>query len=134
VEPVRELRVVLVMVPPLLADLIRHVVASRFEQWRGELSAGQSNAEPLGVALSIIAEVSDTPDIGELVRRTSPHVIIVGTAAAASLCAAVTLPSDVRVLRLSADLTRLYGPVADDSTDLTPDALADRLHDISKTI
>ena len=39
-EPVHELRVVLVKVPPFLADLIRHVVAARFAQWVSEYALG----------------------------------------------------------------------------------------------
>lgn len=130
----RELRVVLVRVPPFLADLIRHVVAPRFERWRFEQRGGPPLAQPSAVNLSIISEISDTPDIGELVGRIAPHVLILGTAAAVSLRGAPSLPAEVRVLTLSPDLTRIYGPGQGDSATLTPDALADRLHEIARTI
>jgi hypothetical protein len=134
VAAVRELRVVLVRVPPFLADLIRHVIAPRFEQRRLEQCGGRPMAEPLGAALSIVSEISDTPDIRELIERMAPHVVILGSAAAVSLGAEAPLPSDVRVLTLSRDLTRVYGPGQGDSATFTPDVLADRLLDIAETI
>jgi hypothetical protein len=128
VAAVRELRVVLVRVPPFLADLIRHVIAARFERRRAGRFAGQPAAERLGITVSIVSEISDDADMGALINRAAPHVVILGTAAAAPV------PGDVRVLTLSPDLSRIYGPGPGDSAALTPDVLADRLHDIARTI
>jgi len=56
------LHVILVMVPPLLADLIRHVVVPRFEQNRVEQLARGIGDAPL-VEFSIAADISDIEHI-----------------------------------------------------------------------
>jgi hypothetical protein len=117
VVPVPEFRVVLYGVPPLLADLIQRVVAARFERWQLELA--------------VLAETGDTADCHERIRQLAPHVVILEANAAVALAAAAPLPGHVRVLTLSPDLTRIYGPVAGDSSVLTPDALADLLYRIA---
>ena len=126
-----ELRVALVMVPPLLADLIRHVVTVRFDEASRLDDAGEKR---LGVGLRIVAEIGDPGGVGERLGMLAPHVVIYGPTATGPIWAAVALPRYARVLTLSADLTRIHGPGPGDSAPLTPDVLADRLHDISQTI
>ena len=58
---VKEFRAVLVMVPPLLADLIRHVVASR--------------AEASGFALLIVAEICDPTNIGATLTMPASAIV-----------------------------------------------------------
>jgi DNA-binding NarL/FixJ family response regulator len=104
-------RAVLVSVPPLLADLTRHVMTGR-------------------VGLSIIAEIADPETAANCLRDLAPDVVIIGPAAnARTLNAALVrlmLPR-AKVLALSADFTQLFGPGEDDVTVFTPDTLADCL-------
>ena len=106
-----ELRAVLVTAPPLLADLIRRVLAGR-------------------VGLSIVAEIAD-PEIAVLrLRDLAPDIVIIGPAGNAPAFDAALVRSllpQARVFALSADLMRLFGPGQDDESEFTPDALADRL-------
>jgi chemotaxis response regulator CheB len=108
---VPELRVLLVTVPPMLADLVGRVLTSR-------------------VGLSIISEIAEPGATVESLRNLAPDVVIIGpTTNAQPLSAAVvrgTLPH-ARVLTLSADLSRLFGPGEDDVAEFTPDTLADCL-------
>lgn len=128
------LHVILVMVPPLLADLIRHVVVPRFEQHRVEQLARGIGDAPL-VEFSIAADISDIEHIDTRVDPPSdPHVIILGPTAAAARGAALVQRRNPRVLILSADLTMIHGPEAGVSHPLTPDVLADLLLAISRTI
>jgi hypothetical protein len=118
---VKEFRAVLVMVPPLLADLIRHVVASR--------------VEASVFALSIVEEISDPTDIGPRLRALDPDIVIVGPAGAALLIdAAAIVPPRARVLTLSADLARILGPGKGESVAFTPEVLAGSLRNILRTI
>jgi hypothetical protein len=117
---VLQLRSVLVMVPPLLADLIRQVVASR--------------AENLGVALSIVAEFDDSRDIDARLDLLAPDLVIFGTAVAASSIAPAAATPERRLLTLSSDLACVLGPNEGDIVLLTPDSLAHLLRDISQTI
>jgi hypothetical protein len=117
---VKEFRAVLVMVPPLLADLIRHVVASR--------------AEASGFALSIVAEICNPTNIGERLRRLDPDIVIVGSAGAASLIGAAVIVPRARVLTLSADLAHIHGPGKGESVAFTPEVLAESLRNILQTI
>jgi hypothetical protein len=105
---VRELRAVLLRVPPLLADLIRRVVFSRLEQ--------------AGIRLSIIAEFPDIDDIGDRLSTLAPDIVIEREAAGGASPYG-SLPSSARVVTLSEDLShiRSYG---EDATALTPDSLA----------
>jgi DNA-binding NarL/FixJ family response regulator len=105
---VRELRAVLVTMPPLLADLIRHVLASR-------------------VGVSIVAEINDPAIAAAQLRELAPDAVIIGPSAVVrQLDAAqvrLLLPG-ARVLAVSADLARLFGPGEDDVNEFTPDVLA----------
>jgi len=116
---VPELRVVLVMVPPLLADLIRHALAARFP------AAG-------AIQLSVSTATGDPAEIGLSISPLVPHVAILG--AGAGDVGLTGWPSGVRVLTLSPDLSQILGPDPDDREPLTPDGLARRLRDISQTI
>jgi DNA-binding NarL/FixJ family response regulator len=105
------LRAVVVTVPPLLTDLIRHALTSR-------------------AALTIVAELTDADSAYAVLRTLAPDIVIIGPSGGprpvdAALVRAL-LP-DARVLALSADLTLLLGPGEDDSTPFTPDSLAARL-------
>jgi hypothetical protein len=117
---VLQLRAVLVMVPPLLADLIRQVVASR--------------AENLGVALSIIGEFDDSRDIDARLDLLAPDLVIFGTEVAASSAAPAAAAPERRLLTLSSDLAWVLGPNEGDVVPLTPDSLAHLLGDILQSI
>lgn len=106
----RGLRAVLVTVPPLLADLIRHVLTGRAE-------------------VSIVAELSDPASAGVQLGGLSPDIVIIGPGGVPPIDPAqvrAMLPG-ARVLVLSEDLTQLLGPGDDDIDALTPDTLAARL-------
>jgi hypothetical protein len=108
---VPELRAVLVAVPPLLADLTRHVLTSR-------------------LGLSIIADIADLETAAEHLRDLAPDVVIVGPAAnTRGLNAAqvrLMLPH-AQVLALSADFSQVLGPGEADVSEFTPQNLADCL-------
>lgn len=108
-----EVRVVLVGLPPFLADLIRRVVAAR-----------------AGVARFIVVEVGEPGDRPDVLP---PCIVILGPAVAAPWVGP-PLPPGARVMSLSPDLARLLGPGPGDSAPLTPDVLAERLSDIARTI
>jgi DNA-binding NarL/FixJ family response regulator len=104
-------RAILVSVPPLLADLTRHVMTGR-------------------AGFSIIAEIADPDTTAECLHDLAPDVVIIGPAAnARNLNAAIirSMLPRAKVLALSADFTQLFGPGEHDVTVFTPDALADRL-------
>lgn len=98
-------------VPPLLADLIRHVLTSR-------------------AALRIVAELADPDTAYARLRALAPDVVIIGpsgdTPPVDAALVRAMLPG-ARVLALSADLTQLLGPGEDDIDAFTPDTLAARL-------
>ncbi len=96
-------RAVVVTVPPLLADLIRHVLTSR---------AGLPIVAELVDADSAYAHLRALPSGGP--RPVDPALV------------RALLPA-ARVLALSPDLTQLLGPGAQDSAAFTPDTLAARL-------
>lgn len=105
------LRAVLVTVPHLVADLIRHGLSSR-------------------VGLCIVAELTDAESAIESLGALAPDVVIIGIRATAPPLDAAsvrTLLPQATVLALSSDLTRLIGPGENDIVELTPDTLADRL-------
>jgi DNA-binding NarL/FixJ family response regulator len=111
VDQVPGLRAVLVTVPHLLADLIRHVLTSR-------------------AALCVVAELADPEGGIESLAKLAPDVVIIGLTGNAQpldTAAVRTLLPQATVLVLSADLTQLMGPGEDDVVEFTPDALADRL-------
>jgi len=100
-----------VTVPPLLTDLIRHVLISR-------------------AALAIIAELADPAAAYARLPALAPDVVIIGHSGNAdqvdTALVRALLPA-ARVLTLSADLTQLLGPGEHDSVAFTPDTLAERL-------
>jgi hypothetical protein len=99
-----ELRVVLVLVPPLLADLLRQVLATR--GW---------NVRTLG-------EFGNPRSVGKELAKLSPHVVLLGSPDS-ELLVSDALPPDVRILSLSADLTQLLGPRPGERTAFTADNL-----------
>jgi hypothetical protein len=105
---VRELRAVLLSVPPLLADLISRVAASRLEQ--------------TGIGLSIVAEIADVASVGGRLAELAPDLAILSQAAISRLPAGVMAPS-IPVLVLSTDLSYIAGPGPDDMAPLTPESL-----------
>ena len=110
-----ELRTVLVIAPPLLADLIRRVLSVR-------------------VSVSVLVEIAEPGDASERLRKLDPDVVIIGSTSAAWPPAAVAAAPHARVLSLSPDLSHILGPDADDVVPFTPDALANRLRDILAAI
>lgn len=102
-------RAVLVMVPPLLADMIQAVLSSRTD-------------------IEIAAVFDGVGDLASCMREIAPEIVIVGAAPAAPSREQVRswLP-DARVFTLSADLRSLEGPDAGQDTELAPDAIAARL-------
>lgn len=95
----RALRVVLIGVPPLLADIIRRPVAARLE------------AHGVMLSISGAAEAATAPDvliIREGVRAPAPEW-------------PARMPA---ILTLSDDLALLSGPAPGEATALTPDSLA----------
>src|SRR5271166_4164140 len=94
-ERVRELRVVLFMIPPMLAELIQRVAAPRLEA--------------AGVQLSIIASIDQSADIGGRLRDLAPDVIVASEGGARFVSSGQT-----RLLTLSVDLRRIFGPKPDD--------------------
>lgn len=107
----RGLRAVLVTVPPLLADLIRHVLSHR-------------------AGLVIVGELADPGSAYARLRALSPDVVIIGPAGGARPVDAMLVRGmlpQARVLAVSADLTHLLGPGQDDIETFTPDTLAARL-------
>ncbi len=109
-----EHRTVLVIAPPLLADLIRHVLIGR-------------------VGGSVLVEIAEPADASERLRELDPDVVIIGPVSAVWPLAAAAV-AHARVLSLSPDLSHILGPDADDIAPFTPDALADRLRDILAAI
>jgi hypothetical protein len=99
----------MVVVPPLLADLIRHGLGSRVK----------------GV---ILTELPDVQTAYAYLRETGADVVIVGPAAPAAEATLIrsVLPS-ARVLTVSSDLSQLVDLDADEPAAFTPDALAEWL-------
>jgi hypothetical protein len=110
-ERVRDLRVVLFMIPPLLAKLIQRVAAPRLEA--------------AGVRLSIVAAINQPADIVARLNDLAPAAII-----ATQDGARLLPPGQTRLLTLSADLSRIFGPKPDDIVLLTPEGLSARLLEI----
>jgi hypothetical protein len=114
---VREVRLVLKVMPRFLADLVRAVLA-------GRLAAA-------GYALTIV----DEPDASTQARRDSsgapaPDVVIIG---ALSAGADASTPSS-RLLRLSSTLDYIMGPDDAPAAPLTPDELTARVLGIVREI
>jgi hypothetical protein len=112
---VPELRTVLVVAPPLLADLIRRALTER-------------------VAISILPEITDLADIADRLRELSPDIAIIGPAGVVPSMDAASASSRTRVLSLSADLTVILGPKPGDIAPFTPATLAARVREILASI
>ena len=99
----------MVVVPPLLADLIRHGLGSRVK--------GAS-----------VTELPDAQAAHAHLRAFGADVVIVGPAAPLAEAALIrTLLPDAQVLTVSPDLSQLVDLDAAEPAAFTPDALADRL-------
>ena len=109
----REIRAALVGVPPLLADLIRRVIAGR-----PELSQ---------VRVSIFPEINDLADLAAPLCRLQPDLAIFGQTAATTELTTRLAQLSVRVLVLSADLTHICGSGPEDVEVLTPESLTTAL-------
>jgi hypothetical protein len=97
------LRILLIEMAPLLADLIR------------------SASEGRGVPAIFLMDTQTAPEL-------APDVVILGPDAAADAQTAFMrrFPK-ARVLSLAADLSRLRGPGADEECELTLDSLVERV-------
>jgi hypothetical protein len=101
------LRAILVAVPPLLADILRHVLISR-------------------AGLQIVAEIPDLPDAEQRLPTLAPDIVIVGPDGPDGAHVRAALP-EAMVLTLSRDLREIRGPGADDALIFTPETLVERL-------
>ena len=130
-----QLRVVLYGLPPLLADLIQHVVAARFERKQQEqYAAGQSGADLLQIEFATASEADVLPEMGASGGRAGPNIVIKWANPVLSTRTTLPVSSHSPVLTLSSDLTRIHGPGEDDCAALTPNALANILYDIAMKI
>jgi chemotaxis response regulator CheB len=110
------LRAVLVRVPPLVGDLIRHVLIARSD-------------------LLVVAELTDMRRAGRRLRDLAPDVVIIGPAPIVATQPGHPLSAGrVRsilpqacVVVLSADLSRLFGPGDGEVYELTAETLANCL-------
>jgi hypothetical protein len=108
-HPVPGPRIAMVVVPPLLADLIRHGLSSR-------------------VIGATIAELPDVQTACTQLREAGADVVIVGPAAPVAGARLIrTVLPDAQVLTVSPDLSQLVDLDAAEPAAFTPDALADRL-------
>jgi hypothetical protein len=103
------LRIAMVVVPPLLADLIRHGLDSR-------------------VADVTVTELSDLQHAYARLREIGADVVIVGPSAPAADATLIQgiLPR-AQVLAVSPDLSQLVDLDTGEPAAFTPDTLADRL-------
>jgi hypothetical protein len=115
-----ELRVALVMVPPLLADLITATVAARLAR--------------AGVRLSTFTVPAIVTHPAAPPGSTAADAAILGPGDAARAIARTLFAPAMPMLRLSANLTRLLGPRPGDSAPFTPEVLAERLRDITPKV
>jgi hypothetical protein len=99
----------MVVVPPLLADLIRHGLGSRVR----------------GVT---VTEISDLQHASARLREIDADVVIVGPSISATHATLIRehLPG-AQVLAVSPDLSQLIDLDTGEPAAFTPDALADRL-------
>jgi hypothetical protein len=106
-----ELRAVLVLVPPLLAGLVRQVLAGR------------------PPAVRVVAELGDAHNLAAELARLDVDVALLGAAVPRALVRAALAPGS-RILSLSADLTELTGPGDDARRPFTSDNLVRILSEI----
>jgi hypothetical protein len=109
----REVRIVLVMVSPLLAGLIHHVVAS-----------GLKHPD---ARLAIVDETDDLEDLPHRLAAIHPDLVVIGPAGADVQRAASSAASHLRVITLSADLQGFEGPGRDDAVAFSVETLTQRL-------
>jgi hypothetical protein len=103
---VTALRIALLMVPPLLAGLIRHCVGTRITD-------------------IAVTEVADLQYAAAVLRDTGVDVVIVGPSASASDTMLIrSIVPDARVLTISADSAQLINLDTGEAVAFTPDALA----------
>lgn len=108
----RELRILMVMVPPLLVDLVRHIVGDRL---------GLSGVT-LEVVDRIAEDLSDAPpDLMIIDQNTAPLAFLTKS-----------LSGPTKVLIMSADHTVIFGPGPNDVAPLTPQSLATHILNISQ--
>jgi hypothetical protein len=106
---VPELRIAIVGVPALLADIIRRELGSRV--------GGVLVTEPAGLQ-----------DAAVRLRETRPDVVIVGPAAQRTDAMLIrTILPHAQVLTVSADLSQLVDLDTGEHEPFTPDALAERV-------
>jgi hypothetical protein len=98
----------MVMVPPLLADLIRHGLGSR-------------------IGDATVTELPDLPYAYARLREIAADVVIVGPSAAAQATLIQRLLPRAQVLTVSPDLSRLVDLDTGELAAFTLDELADRL-------
>jgi hypothetical protein len=99
----------MVVVPPLLADLIRRGLISR-------------------VGAVIVTELSDLHHACTRLREIDADVVIVGPSASAADAALIhRIVPRAQVLTVSPDLSQLVDLDTGEAAAFTPDALADRL-------
>jgi hypothetical protein len=110
-----ELRTVLVIAPPLLADVIRSVVSTRFTQHGDELS--------------VVTATSDFTALAGRLLAIDPAVVVIWPAGTAAQLLASSILPRTPVLTLSANLRVISGPGSTGMAILTPDSLAARLRD-----
>ena len=102
------LRIAMVMVPPLLADLIRHGLDSR-------------------IGGATVIEFSDLQHAYTRLHEIAADIVIVGPLAAAQATLIQRLLPRAQVLTISPDLSRLVDLDTGESAAFTLDELADRL-------
>jgi hypothetical protein len=99
----------MVVVPPLLADLIRHGLGSRI----------------VGVTFT---QLADLEDAYTRLRRVGADVIIIGPSVRKADATLIQeLVPRAQVLTVSADLSQFVDLCTGEIAPFTPDALADRL-------
>src|SRR5271167_2410720 len=88
-----ELRTVLVIAPPLLADLIRRVLTNR-------------------CSVSVLVGIAEPADASKRLHELQPDVVIIGPASAPSPLPPAAAAPQARVLTISPDLSHILGPDA----------------------
>jgi hypothetical protein len=110
-----ELRAVLVLVPPLLAGLVRQVLAGR------------------PPAVRVVAELNDADSLATQLAGRAVDVALLGAAAPRALVRGALGPS-CRILSLSADLGELTGPDDGQRVAFTSDSLVRVLTEIVRDL
>lgn len=111
----RELRAVLVMMPPLLADMVQQVLSDRF-------------------AASFPAEIDDIASAAARFGALSPDLVIAGSRSAALAFLEAAPGARGKILALSEDLTTLLRPDTGESAAFTSENLVVCAQKILQTI